>query len=412
MSYQELSGQTLRASSVIATQLTANTINWTTFNPPLPSGGAQNLEEVLTEGADGGGLSMTNLNEITCDTLHYTTLDPPIGPGGAQNLEEVLAEGNDANNLDIVGVDSLGCSSVTASGAINCDTLTAAGAIGGASVSAADVNCTDLTSGGTINWTAFSPSLPVPDIGQVLAAGVNADAYDLENVNDLTATTMNCDDLTVGNGISSDHISTNTLSVNGYITYKPTPVVSSSITTDANITLTPDQILTGGVLYFVSITADRTITFPSKASIESYLGYSLYDGWSTPPVEIKNYSSTNSLNILSAGYIYRPNIAKICYSTASLIVSIIYTSGALYLNTYQSGPVARFVDMSLPANQTAYTFSIPNLTSSSCISACFSVTVSGRPLISSLVPSAGSVIVYVDNAEGVSRNIRFVIMRF
>jgi hypothetical protein len=44
-------------------------------------------------------------DNITCNTLNYTTLNPPIS--GSQNIEDVLANGDNANGRDLIGLNDL-----------------------------------------------------------------------------------------------------------------------------------------------------------------------------------------------------------------------------------------------------------------------------------------------------------------
>lgn len=92
------------ASITDVNELTVDTLNYTTLNPPIDN--SQNIEEVLTVGNNANGKSIIGLNEITVDTLNYTTLNPPI-TGGGENLQQTLTNGNNAGGLDIVGVNNL-----------------------------------------------------------------------------------------------------------------------------------------------------------------------------------------------------------------------------------------------------------------------------------------------------------------
>ena len=67
---------------------------------------AQDLENVLTIGNNGGGLDMTNVNAITVGTLNYTTLNPAV-PEVIGNISQVLAVGNDATNKNIINLGSV-----------------------------------------------------------------------------------------------------------------------------------------------------------------------------------------------------------------------------------------------------------------------------------------------------------------
>jgi len=87
---------------------------------PVPS--SSTLSQVLTNGNDGGGKSITNVNQITCNQLNYTTLNPPVS-GGSQNLSQVLTTGNSANNTitltDTTNSNALTVSSITISTGTN-----------------------------------------------------------------------------------------------------------------------------------------------------------------------------------------------------------------------------------------------------------------------------------------------------
>jgi hypothetical protein len=92
------------ASITGVNELTVDTLNYTTLNPPINN--SQNIEEVLTVGNNANGKNLTGINELTVDTLNYTTLNPPI-TGGGENLQQTLTNGNNAGGLDIVGVNNL-----------------------------------------------------------------------------------------------------------------------------------------------------------------------------------------------------------------------------------------------------------------------------------------------------------------
>lgn len=80
----------------------SNIITTYASNPePAPT-----LSEVLASGNSAGNASITDVNELTVDTLNYTTLNPPIVSGG-ENLQQTLSIGNNAGGLDIVGVNNL-----------------------------------------------------------------------------------------------------------------------------------------------------------------------------------------------------------------------------------------------------------------------------------------------------------------
>lgn len=81
----------------------------------------ETLDMVLQNGNDGGNQDITGINELTCNTLNYTTLNPPVGGGGSQNLKGVLTNGNDADTLDINNVGTLTGQNINMTGSIYCD---------------------------------------------------------------------------------------------------------------------------------------------------------------------------------------------------------------------------------------------------------------------------------------------------
>jgi hypothetical protein len=149
-----IEGITTNCDLSVDGNITCNTLNYTTLNPPVSSGN-QNLAQVLQNGDDANNYSMQNINTLTtngdietktnifCDRLeaqfegdssiscsgqivcqnldvannifcgeinanivHYTTLDPPIS-GAGQNIEQVLQTGNDANGQTIQNLTNL-----------------------------------------------------------------------------------------------------------------------------------------------------------------------------------------------------------------------------------------------------------------------------------------------------------------
>jgi hypothetical protein len=77
-------------------EITCNTLNYTILNPAIPLGGVASVVAgtnisiggsgttpqvnlaTLTSPINGGGQDITNVDEITCNTLNYTTLNPPV----------------------------------------------------------------------------------------------------------------------------------------------------------------------------------------------------------------------------------------------------------------------------------------------------------------------------------------------
>lgn len=76
---------------------------------PIPS--SATLDNVLTNGNDGGDNDITNIDNITCNQLNYTTLNPPVS-GVIPTYDEVLNAGNSASekNAIITGTGSIGTS--------------------------------------------------------------------------------------------------------------------------------------------------------------------------------------------------------------------------------------------------------------------------------------------------------------
>jgi len=72
----------------------------------------ETLNEVLSNGNDGGGLDIVGINQLTCSQLNYTSLNPPIEVG-SNTLSEVLTNGNNANNLSITGLNDLNTQTIT-----------------------------------------------------------------------------------------------------------------------------------------------------------------------------------------------------------------------------------------------------------------------------------------------------------
>ena len=63
-----------------------------------------NLEQILTNGNDAGGLSMTNINNVDLVNINGSAY-PPSAP--ADNLTEVLTAGDDAGGLNITNLSNI-----------------------------------------------------------------------------------------------------------------------------------------------------------------------------------------------------------------------------------------------------------------------------------------------------------------
>ena len=76
------------------------------------SGGSETLQQVLTNGNNGGNLNMTNLNNITCSNLNVSTINnsayPPSSGGSVGTLAQVLAQGASAGNSGATNFSSIG----------------------------------------------------------------------------------------------------------------------------------------------------------------------------------------------------------------------------------------------------------------------------------------------------------------
>lgn len=148
----------------------------------------------LEENIEGNGYDILNINDITCNTLNYTTLNPPIS-ADVGTLEEVLTAGNDANNLTIDNLGGLTLTgALTSNGVVtlngvttvnngfNATTIGCGSLVSDGDLTAVDMYCT------TLNYTNLNPpiSLDVGTLAQVLTAGNDAEFKNITNVGTLT----------------------------------------------------------------------------------------------------------------------------------------------------------------------------------------------------------------------------------
>lgn len=96
--------------------LTADTINYTNLNPSGGGGGVP-ISNPLTADLDCNNKNVVNGNNITCVNIDFTTSNPPIPTGFVNNP---MTEELQGNNKNFVDVNDVGCVSVTASGQVSC----------------------------------------------------------------------------------------------------------------------------------------------------------------------------------------------------------------------------------------------------------------------------------------------------
>ena len=107
--------------------INCNTLRYINLDPPMPGGITNPLSGTL----DGGNQDITNVNALTTGTLNYTTLNPPIPTGFIVNP---MIANLDAGNFNITNINALQTNgSITASGNVNGDEIIATSKVEGGS---------------------------------------------------------------------------------------------------------------------------------------------------------------------------------------------------------------------------------------------------------------------------------------
>ena len=112
----------LTKDAVVGT-LYADTINYTNLNPAGGGGGVP-ISNPLTSDLDCNDKNVTNADNITCVNIDFTTSNPPIPTGFVNNPMTEELQGNGKN---FTNVNDVGCASLTASGAVTCVGVTNSG---------------------------------------------------------------------------------------------------------------------------------------------------------------------------------------------------------------------------------------------------------------------------------------------
>jgi len=125
--------------------LNADTVNYTTLNPT--GGGVAPITNPMTSDLDcdgaGGPYSITNADNITCVNIDFTTSNPPIPTGFVNNPMTEELEGGGQN---FVNVNDIGCNSLTASGLVQGVGITSTGGVSATTLSVSG----DTTIGGSL----------------------------------------------------------------------------------------------------------------------------------------------------------------------------------------------------------------------------------------------------------------------
>jgi len=101
--------------------LNADTIKYTTLDPPIPASGVTNPMSAVLQcnGNDIGAVGAQAAGGLFCNTLHYTTLNPPINPGVVNPLAADLT----CTGFSVLDATSMTSGTATITSTLNCNTV-------------------------------------------------------------------------------------------------------------------------------------------------------------------------------------------------------------------------------------------------------------------------------------------------
>jgi len=177
-----------------------NNVTLSTINnlPYPPAGSNETLNQVLLNGNNAGGQSITNLTNVNLSTINNLAYPPE---GSNETLSEVLTNGNNAGGQSILGVGNIDV--LTINGAVYPPLVPSAGTLEQVLTNGNDangfsivgVNNIDVT---TINGAVYPPVVPsAGTLEQVLTNGNDANGKSIVGVDNIASGMIQTADLEI-----------------------------------------------------------------------------------------------------------------------------------------------------------------------------------------------------------------------